>query len=178
MCFHIGDVCGNDFRSLAWCICVCVSSCGYTGVSDAARSYGRGLGLVNPCTRLPAPHLRALWFLARAFGPLAHPRALDCQALQDRAVCGSACSMGCHFGWTIGQSLWGKECLLFGSRVVRAHGLLTSASHSLKTCLQVLHARCQHFITVTLCSNLPSLGSEETGGVYPSPTPQSWAWGL
>lgn len=74
-CFHIGDVCGNGFRSS--CVFVCVSSCGCTGVSDVAGSCAWGLGLVNPCPRLPAPHLRPLWVLARARGLLAHPRALD-----------------------------------------------------------------------------------------------------
>lgn len=88
------------------------------------------------------------------------------------------CGLSLGVGLAMGQPLWGKEGLLSGPRVVRAQGLLTSASHSLKACLQVRHACCQHLITVTPCSSLPALGSEETVGVYPSPTPQSWAWGL
>lgn len=65
--FHIGDVCGNGFRSSA-CVylCVCVSSCGCPGVSDVAGSRGRGLGWSTPapgylllisdlCGSLPGP---------------------------------------------------------------------------------------------------------------------------
>lgn len=84
------------------CLCVCVSSCGYTGVSDVARLCGRGLGLVNPCPMTTCSFsqtsVRSLLGLGLS-APLPIPGPWTSRLLQGRAGCGGACSVGYHFGW-------------------------------------------------------------------------------
>lgn len=47
VCFHMSVEMVSDHRPV--CICGRASSCGGTGVTDASRPRGRGLGLVSPC---------------------------------------------------------------------------------------------------------------------------------
>lgn len=123
------------FPIIDLCVFVCVSSCVCTSVSDAARSRVRGLGLVNLCPRLPAPHLRLLWVLARVLGPLAHPRALDCQCLQGRAGCAGACSVGCILGGpSHGMGTVGERTSLLCAGTLRAQFAAFCPSFSRTVC--------------------------------------------
>lgn len=118
----------SDYQPV--CVCVCVSSCGYTGVNDAARPCGRGLGLVNPCPRLRAP-LRPLWVVARAFLP-------PCPS-QGPGLVGSSGQGWVWLCLLCGLPFWVGPAVTVGEGVstlwavaVRAHGIADSAPHCLK----------------------------------------------
>lgn len=103
-------------------ICVCVSSCDCTGVSDVARSRARGLGLVNFCPRLPAPHLRLLWALPGPWTVSLFRAGLGVLVPALWAVI-----LG---GPSHGMVTMGEGMSLHCAGTLGAHGLLTSAHHS------------------------------------------------